>query len=79
MVEDYEFKLKNYILKDIKKHGYRYDGLENKSIEEIVDWIIEMATCPRNEWANYEIENLRGKITTLKDLINAMNEEVKDM
>ena len=35
-----------------------------------------MATCPRNEWVKNEIENLRGKITTLKDLINAMNEEV---
>jgi hypothetical protein len=79
MVDDYKSKLKSYILKDIKEHGYRYDGLETKSIEEIVDWIIEMATCPRNEWANYEIENLRGKITTLKDLINAMNEEVGDM
>lgn len=79
MVEDYEFKLKNYILKDIKKHGYRYDSLETKSIEEIVDRIIQIATCPRNEWANCEIENLRGQISRLKDLINVMNKEVGDM
>lgn len=44
MVEDYKLKLKSYILKDIKEHGYRYDGLQSKSIEEIVDWIIVMAT-----------------------------------
>lgn len=43
-IENYKLKLKDYILKDIKKHGYRYDGLETKSIEEIVDWIITMAT-----------------------------------
>lgn len=79
MVDNYKLKLKDYILKDIKKHGYRYDGLDKKSIEEIVDRIIEMATCPRNEWAKDEIENLRGQISRLKDLINAMNEEVKDM
>lgn len=79
MVEDYEFKLKNYILKDIKKHGYRYDGLENKSIEEIVGFIIAMATCPIDERAYYVIGTLRGQISRLKDLINAMNEEVGDM
>lgn len=79
MVEDYKLKLKDYILKDIKKHGYRYDGLETKSPQEIVDWIIEMATCPRDGWAKDEIENLRGQISRLKDLINAMNEEVGDM
>lgn len=44
-VDDYKLKLKDYILKDIKKRGYRYDGLEKKSIEDIVDWIIEMGTC----------------------------------
>lgn len=43
-IENYKLKLKDYILKDIKEHGYRYGGLENKSIEEIVDWIITMAT-----------------------------------
>lgn len=47
MVEDYKLKLKNYILKDIKEHGYRYDGLQTKSLEEIVDWIITMATVDR--------------------------------
>ena len=79
MVNDYKLSLKSYILKGIEEHGYRYDGLEKKSIEEIVDWIITMATCPRNEWAKDEIENLRGQISRLKDLINVMNEEVKDM
>lgn len=78
-IENYKLKLKDYILKDIKEHGYRYNGLETKSIEEIVDRIIQIATCPRNEWTNREIENLRSQITRLKDLINAMNEEVKDM
>lgn len=78
-IENYKLKLKSYILKDIKKHGYRYDGLETKSIEEIVDRIIQIATCPRNEWAYCEIKNLRSHIDTLKGLINAMNEEVKDM
>lgn len=78
-IENYKLKLKNYILKDIGEHGYRYDGLETKSVEEIVAFIIAMATCPRNEWAKDEIENLRGQIKRLKDLINAMNEEVKDM
>ena len=78
-IENYKLKLKDYILKDIKEHGYRYDGLETKSIEDIVDWIVTMATCARNEWAKDEIENLRGQISRLKDLINAMNEEVGDM
>ena len=78
-IENHKLKLKDYILKDIKDHGYRYDGLEKKSIEEIVDWIITMATCPRNEWANCEIKKLRDQIDSLKSLINAMNEEVKDM
>lgn len=79
MLDDYKLKLKDYILKDIKEHGYRYDGLETKSIEEIVDWIITMVTCPRDEWAASEIRNLRGHIDSLKGLINAMNEEVGDM
>ena len=78
-IENHKLKLKDYILKDIKDHGYRYDGLETKSIEEIVDWIITIATCPRNEWAKDEIKKLRGQIDSLKSLINAMNEEVKDM
>ena len=78
-IENYKLKLKDYILKDINEHGYRYGGLEKKSIEEIVDWIITMATCPRNEWANCEIKKLRDQIDSLKGLINAMNEEVKDM
>lgn len=78
-IENYKLKLKDYILKDIKEHGYRYDGLQSKSVEEIVGFIIAMATCPRNEWANCEIKKLRSQIDTLKGLINAMNEEVKDM
>lgn len=45
-VDNYKLSLKDYILHDIKKRGYRYNGLETKSIEEIVDWIIAMATCP---------------------------------
>lgn len=44
-IENYKLKLKDYILHGIKKRGYRYDGLEKKSIEDIVDWIITMATC----------------------------------
>lgn len=79
MVEAYKIDLKDYILKDIKEHGYRYDGLETKSVEDIVDRIIQMATCPRDEWAASEIRNLRGHIDSLKGLINAMNEEVGDM
>lgn len=47
-IENYKLKLKDYILKDIKEHGYRYDGLETKSIEEIVDWIIMLAACDRS-------------------------------
>lgn len=78
-IENYKLKLKDYILKDIKKHGYRYGGLETKSIEDIVDRIIEIAACSRNEWAKDEIKKLRGQIDSLKSLINAMNEEVKDM
>lgn len=78
-IENYKLKLKDYILNDIKKHGYRYDGLETKSIEEIVDRIIEIAACSRNEWAKDEIKKLRGQIDSLKSLINAVNEEVKDM
>ena len=42
-VDDYKLSLKDYILHDIKKYGYRYDGLQSKSVEEIVDWIIQMA------------------------------------
>lgn len=53
-VDNYKLNLKDYILKNIKKHGYRYDGLETKSIEVIVDWIIEMATC-----ANKEVEDVQ--------------------
>lgn len=55
MVDDYKLKLKSYILKDIKEHGYRYDGLQSKSIEEIVDWIIVMATCDRSNIALRDI------------------------
>lgn len=51
-IENYKLKLKDYILHDIKEHGYQYDGLEKKSIEDIVDWIITMATC-----ANKEVED----------------------
>ena len=43
-IENYKLKLKDYILRDINEHGYRYNGLETKSIEEIVDWIITMVT-----------------------------------
>lgn len=53
-IKNYKLKLKDYILKDIKEHGYRYDGLEKKSIEDIVDWIITMATC-----ANKEVEDAK--------------------
>lgn len=76
MVEDYSRNLKTYILKDIKKLGYPCDGLQTKSIEEIIDWII---TMDRDVLVNSKIENLRGQIKRLKDLINAMNEEVGDM
>lgn len=55
MVDDYKLKLKSYILKDIKEHGYRYDGLQSKSIEEIVDWIITMATLDRSSIALRDI------------------------
>ena len=139
-IENYKLKLKDYILHDIKKHGYRYDGLETKSIEDIVDWIITMETCDRSSIALRDIyttvERLRhniddcdgeivghmkdyilrrfeglhsnteyclkkmseldgckkdlkiledkvtakdDEISRLKDLINAMNEEVKNM
>lgn len=54
-IENYKLKLKDYILKDIKEHGYRYDGLEKKSIEEIVDWIITMATLDRSNIALRDI------------------------
>lgn len=53
-VDDYKLSLKDYILHDIKEHGYRYNGLETKSIEEIVDWIITMATC-----ANKTVEDVQ--------------------
>lgn len=53
-IENYKLKLKDYILHGIKKRGYRYDGLEKKSIEDIVDWIITMATC-----ANKEVEDAK--------------------
>lgn len=43
----------------------------------ISSWIDSPA--PRDGWTNREIENLRGQISRLKDLINAMNEEVEDM
>lgn len=131
---DYQAKLKDYILKGIKKRGSRYDGLQSKSVGEIVDWIITMATVDRANIAlrdiyttvaspaerfRYNIDNCDGttvdhmkdyilrrfeglhanteyclkkmsefdtkvsakddEISRLKGLINAMNEEVKDM
>ena len=58
-VDDYKLKLKDDILHDIKEHGYRYDGLETKSIEDIVDWIIEMATCGDKEVEDAKKETKR--------------------
>lgn len=85
MVEAYKIDLKDYILKDIKEHGYRYDGLQTKSIEEIVDWIITMATLDRSSIAlrdiyttvaspverrRYNIDNCDGAIVDhMKDYI----------
>ena len=39
MVDDYKLNLKNYILTDI--------GLETKSVEELITWLIKMARLPR--------------------------------
>lgn len=39
MVEDYKLSLKNYILTDI--------GLETKSVEELITWLIKMAGLPK--------------------------------
>lgn len=54
-IENYKLKLKGYILKDIKEHGYRYNGLETKSIEKIVDWTIMLAACDRSSIALRDI------------------------
>lgn len=39
MVDDYKLSLKKYILTDI--------GLETKSVEELITWLIKMARLPR--------------------------------
>lgn len=84
-IENYKLSLKDYILKDIKENGYRYDGLETKSIEEIVDWIIMLAACDRSgialkdiyatvaspvERRRYNIDDCDGEIVDhMKDYI----------
>jgi hypothetical protein len=39
MVDDYKLSLKKYILTDI--------GLETKSVEELITWLIKMARLPK--------------------------------
>lgn len=72
--KDRSFAILQDLYRDIFKK--QPDGL---SAEDIANKILDKVLETRDEWTNYEIENLRGKITTLKDLINAMNEEVGDM
>lgn len=54
-IEKYQLELKDYIMQGIKKRGYPCDGLQTKSIGEIVDWIITMATCDRSNIALRDI------------------------
>jgi hypothetical protein len=46
-IENYKLSLKNYILTDIQKSIYCYHGLETKSVEELITWLIKMARLPR--------------------------------
>lgn len=79
MVEDYKLKLKDYILKDIKKHGYRYGGLQSKSVEEIVDWIITMATSDRSNIALRDIyTTVASPAERLRYNIDDCNGEIVD-
>lgn len=71
-IENYKLKLKDYILRDINEHGYRYDGLETKSIEEIVDWIITMETCDRSSIA------LRDIYTTVASPVERLRHNIDD-
>jgi hypothetical protein len=47
MVEDYKLSLKNYILTDIQESIYCHHGLETKSVEELITWLIKMARLPK--------------------------------
>lgn len=91
-VDNYKLSLKDYILHDIKKRGYRYNGLETKSIEEIVDWIITMATCPNKSDISdriHEICNAKGVELddaflydddyTWEDLVGFLCEEIRKL
>lgn len=64
-----KFTIDDYVLNGDPTTSFMLDCISS--------WIDSPA--PRDEWTNCEIENLRGQISRLKDLINAMNEEVKDM
>lgn len=72
--KDRSFTILQDLYRDIFKK--QPDGL---SAEDIANKILDRVLETRNEWANHEIENLRSQIKRLKDLINAMNEEVGDM
>lgn len=78
-IENYKLKLKDYILKDIKKHGYRYGGLQSKSVEEIVDWIITMATSDRSNIALRDIyTTVASPVERLRYNIDDCNGEIVD-
>lgn len=74
-VDDYKLSLKDYILHDIKKRGYRYDGLETKSIEDIVDWIITMATHAYKEVEDVQKETKRKCYWYLWDALKKLSPE----
>lgn len=91
-VDNYKLSLKDYILHDIKERGYRYNGLETKSIEEIVDWIITMATCTNKSDISdriHEICNAKGVELddaflydddyTWEDLVGFLCEEIRKL
>lgn len=65
-----------YIIGTYQQHGFGSSDIYSPydSLTDVIDKLIE-----RYNEANHEIENLRSQIDRLKDLINAMNEEVKDM
>ena len=47
MVDDYKLSLKNYILTDIQESIYCCHGMETKSVEELIAWLIKMARLPK--------------------------------
>lgn len=58
MVEDYKLSLKSYILTDIQESIYCYHGLETKTVEELITWLIKMARLPKMSEFESFLKNL---------------------